>query len=103
MEDTHGRATHPDRSHRREIGAVIDNRQGAPQWAPDGNSVYFTVQERGNVRLVRLPVSGGKPEYVVNETGTVGSWSVARDGSLAYTFTSAHDMPELYLKSGGGA
>src|SRR6267143_262557 len=98
MEDTHVWVMNADGSNRREIGAVIDNRQGAPQWAPDGNSVYFTVQERGSIRLVRLPLSGARPEYIVNETGTVGSWSVARDGSLAYTFTSAHDMPELYLK-----
>src|SRR6266404_4121956 len=103
MEDTHVWMMNADGGDRREIGAVIDNRQGAPQWAPDGNSVYFTVQERGNVRLVRLPVSGGKPEYVVNETGTVGSWSVAKDGALAYSFTSPQDMSELYLKSGGGA
>src|SRR5467141_1831332 len=67
MEDTHVWVMNADGTERREIGAVVDNRQGAPQWAPDGNSVYFTVQERGNVRLVRLPVSGGKPEYVVNE------------------------------------
>src|SRR5712664_3360638 len=103
MEDTHVWIVNADGSERREIGAVIDNRQGAPQWAPDGNSVYFTVQERGNVHLVRLPLFGGKPEYIVKEAGTVGSWSVARDGSLAYTLTSAHDMPELYFKSGGGA
>jgi dipeptidyl aminopeptidase/acylaminoacyl peptidase len=61
------------------------------------------VQERGSVHLVRLPLSGGKPEYIVNETGTVGGWSVAKDGALAYTFTSPHDMSELYFKSGAGA
>src|SRR5713226_9129958 len=92
-----------DGSNRREIGAVIDNRQGAPQWAPDSNSVYFTVQERGNVHLVRLPLSGGKPESIVSDTGAVGGWSVAKDGALAYSFTSPRDMPELYLKSGAAA
>src|SRR6266404_1530251 len=103
MQDTHALVMTADGSDRREIVSVLDNRQGAPRWAPDGNAVYFTVQERGNVHLVRLPLSGGKPEYIVKEAGTVGSWSVARDGSLAYTLTSAHDMPELYFKSGGGA
>src|SRR6267154_655389 len=83
MEDTHVWVMNADGSERREIGAVIDNRQGAPQWAPDGNSVYFTVQERGSVHLVRLPLSGGKPEDIVNEMGTVGSLSVAKDGALA--------------------
>jgi len=103
MEDTHVWEMNADGSNRREIGAVIDNRQGAPQWAPDSNSVYFTVQERGNVHLVRLPLSGGKPESIVSDTGAVGGWSVAKDGALAYSFTSPRDMPELYLKSGAAA
>ncbi|MCU1240899.1 MAG: peptidase prolyl oligopeptidase active site region [Candidatus Acidoferrum typicum] len=103
MEDTHVWVMNADGTDRREIGAVIDNRQGALQWAPDGNSVYFTVQERGSVHLVRLSISGGKPDYIVNEIGAVGSWSMAKDGALAYSFTSPRDMSELYLKSGTGS
>jgi dipeptidyl aminopeptidase/acylaminoacyl peptidase len=91
-----------DGSDRREVGSVIDDRQGAPQWAPDSNSVYFTVQERGSIHLVRLPLGSGKPEYVVNGIGVVGGWSVGKDGALAYSFTSPRDMSELYLKNGAG-
>src|SRR5258708_5218057 len=103
MEDTHVWFMNADGGDRREIGAAIDNRQGAPQWGPDGNSVYFTVQERGSIHLARLPLAGGKPEYVVNDTGLVGGWSVAKDGTIAYGFISPRDMSELYLKSGDGA
>jgi len=103
MEDTHVWIMNADGSDRREIGAAIDNRQGSPQWAPDGSAVYFTVQERGNVYLMRLPASGGKPEYVVKEPGSVGSFSVGKDANVAYTFSSPRDMPELYLKIGNGA
>jgi dipeptidyl aminopeptidase/acylaminoacyl peptidase len=103
MEDTHVWTMNADGSNRREIGAVIDNRQGNPQWAPDGRAVYFTVQERGSVHLVRLAISGGQPQYVVNDVGAVGSWSVAKDGSLAYSFTSPRDMFELYYKNGSTA
>src|SRR5260370_35817293 len=92
-----------DGSDRREIGAVLDNRQGAPRWAPDGSAVYFTLQERGSNRLVRLPISGGKLEYVVKDTGGVGGWSVGKDGALAYSFSSPQDATELYLKAGSGA
>jgi Tol biopolymer transport system component len=108
MEDTHVWVMNADGSERREIGAVIDNRQGSPRWVADGNSAYFTVQERGSNYLVRLPVSGGKPaeagklEYVVKEPGSVGSFSVARDGTVAYTFASPRDFSELYLKTGNG-
>jgi dipeptidyl aminopeptidase/acylaminoacyl peptidase len=103
MEDTHVWVMNADGSNRRELGAAIDGRQGTPQWAPDSNAVYFTVQERGSTRLVRLPVSGGQPEYIVKEAGGVGSWSIGRDGALAYSFISPRDMSELYLKTGSGA
>src|SRR6266850_451471 len=46
MEDTHAWVMNADGSDRREIGSVLDNRQGAPRWAPDGSAVYFTLQER---------------------------------------------------------
>jgi dipeptidyl aminopeptidase/acylaminoacyl peptidase len=103
MEDTHVWIMNADGSERREIGAVIDNRQGTPHWAPDGNSVYFTVQERGSNYLMRLPVSGGKPEYIVKEPGFVGAFSVGKDGAVAYSYSSPRDSTELYLKTANAA
>src|SRR5258708_4762224 len=103
MEDTHVWMMNADGSDRREIGAVLDNRQGAPRCAPDGSAVYFTLQERGSNHLVRLPVSGGKPEYVVRDVGIVASSSVSKDRALAYSFASSHDATELYLKTASGA
>ena len=103
MEDTHVWMMNADGSDRREIGVVIDNRQGAPKWAPDSSAVYFTVQERGSNHLVRLPISGGAPEYVLKETGNVGGFSIGKDGTLAYTFTSPRDMAQLYFKTGSAA
>ena len=103
MEDTHVWLMNADGSDRREIGAILDNRQGAPKWAPDGSALYFTIQERGSNHLVRLPVSGGKPEYVVKETGGVGSFSIGKDGTIVYAFTSPQDMAELHAKGGGAS
>ena len=103
MEDTHVWVMNADGTGRREIGAVLDDRQGTTKWAPDGNSVYFTAQERGSNYLVRLPISGGKPEYVVKDTGSVGSFSIGKDGTIAYTYTSPHDTGQLYLKSANAA
>src|SRR5579859_5312095 len=102
MEDTHVWMMNADGSDRREIGGVIDDRQGAPKWAPDGRSVYFTVQERGSNHLVRLPIGDGAPEYIVKDIGGVGGFSVGKDGTLAYAYSSPRDMAELYVKSGGG-
>jgi dipeptidyl aminopeptidase/acylaminoacyl peptidase len=102
MEDTHVWVMNADGSERRELSAGVDNRQGSAHWGPDGNSVYFTVQERGSNYLMHLPVSGGKPEYVVKEPGLVGSFAIAKDGSVFYSYASPRDLAELYVKSGSG-
>ena len=99
MEDTHVWLMNADGSNRREITSMIDNRQGAPSWSADGNSVYFTVLDRGNVRLDRMPIAGGQPEVVVNDRGSVGAWSVANNNAIAYSFASPADLAELYVKN----
>jgi Dipeptidyl aminopeptidases/acylaminoacyl-peptidases len=103
MEDTHIWVMNADGGNRREIGAAIDNRQGAPRWSADSSALYFTVQERGNNVLMRLPVAGGTAQYIVKERGGVFSFSVSKDGGLFYTYSSPSDLPELYQKTGSGA
>jgi dipeptidyl aminopeptidase/acylaminoacyl peptidase len=100
MEDTHAWVMNADGSGRRDVGASIDNRQGVPQWAPDGSALFFTVQERGQVRLYRAPIAGGKPEAVVAERGSVGSFSIAK-GVLAYAFATPSDLAQLYVRPQG--
>jgi dipeptidyl aminopeptidase/acylaminoacyl peptidase len=97
MEDTHVWLIDANGGNRRELSVMIDNRQGPPEWSPDGAAVYFTVQERGDVRLYRLPVSGGRPEVVVSERGVVGAWSATNGNRVAYAFLSPADLAELYL------
>ena len=103
MEDTHAWVMDADGAHRPEIGAALDNRQHELRWAPDGGSVYVAYQERGNVRLARLPVSGGSPETIIASIGAVDSFSVNKQGEIAYGFASPKDMSQLYLKSGNSA
>jgi dipeptidyl aminopeptidase/acylaminoacyl peptidase len=103
MEDTHVWVMNADGSNRREIGSVIDNRQDPPRWAPDGKSLVFAVQERGETRLFRLPVTGGSPEPVApdpGQFGSVSSWSIAKNGMIAYSLVTPGRPAELYLKDG---
>lgn len=102
MEDTHVWIMNADGGDRREIGEAIDDRQGDPAWSPDGNSIYFTLQDRGSVHLLSMPASGGAPETLVSGVGDVSSFSVGREGKLVYSFATPRDLPELYLKSGAG-
>ncbi|MBI3664987.1 MAG: S9 family peptidase, partial [Acidobacteria bacterium] len=98
MEDTHVWLMNADGSNRRELGAVIDNRQEEPAWSPDSSAVYFTVEERGNERLCRMPASGGQPQAVVSEQGAVGAFSVGKGNAIAYTFAGPSDFSQLFYK-----
>lgn len=103
MEDTHVWLIDANGSNRRELGK-IDNRQGVPGWAPDGRAIYTTVQERGSVRLYRLPIGGGPAQVVVpasGEPGRVGSWSLGKD-VLAFTLETLKSPAEQFAKQGEG-
>src|SRR5204862_5140575 len=39
----------------------------------------------------------------VKDAGIVASWSVGKDGALAYSFASSQDATELHLKTASGA
>jgi dipeptidyl aminopeptidase/acylaminoacyl peptidase len=104
MEDTHVWVANADGTNRREIGGAIDNRQHLLRWTPDGKAVGFTVDERGSVRLYRLPVASGQPEVVApaaDVAGSIGAWSVARNGAVAFTLSTPSAPAELYVKSAG--
>ena len=88
-----------------EIGATIDNRQGAPQCSRDGRSLYATVQSKGSVGLYRLPVGGGAAERVLpspETRGAVSSFAVAGDGRVLYAMATPATPPELYVSGTGG-
>ena len=102
MEDTHVWVMNANGTGRTEIGKVVDNRQGAPQWASDGRHVYVTVQDHGHVALMRLPAAGGPAEPVVSARGSVAAFSTARD-TVAYAFTTPDAPADLYTKTGAAA
>ena len=102
MEDTHVWLMNSDGSGRRELTGNVDNRQSDPVWSPDGLSLYFTVQEKGNTRLYKAPVDGAtRPYAIVNDAGAVGAFSLSAN-QIAYAFTAKDDLAELYLKTGNG-
>jgi dipeptidyl aminopeptidase/acylaminoacyl peptidase len=104
-EDTHVWTIDAASGRRREIGGAIDNRQGAPQWAPDSRAIYFTVQSRGNAGVYRLPAEGGPAEPVqpANDVGgTVSSFSVGKGGVVAFAMATPTSPAELYVTKPSG-
>lgn len=100
MEDTHVWIMKADGSDKKEIGKMIDNRQDIPTWSADGQSVYCKVPERGSAKLYRIPIGGGNPEAVINESGQLDNFSISRNNNIAYSFVSRSDQAQLFLKTG---
>lgn len=100
MEDTHVWMMNADGSDRHELASMIDDRQGAPVWSPSSDAVYFTVQDRGSTHLERLSIDDGQPQMIVNERGSMGSFSISKSGTIAYSFASPRDMGEMFLRNG---
>ncbi|MFZ0640976.1 MAG: S9 family peptidase [Candidatus Acidiferrales bacterium] len=98
MEDTHVWIMDADGSSRRELASMVDDRQGAPVWSGDSQSLFFTVQDHGSNHLEKLAARGGEPEVILGERGSVGSFSVSKSGAIAYSFTSPEDMGELFIE-----
>ena len=100
MEDTHVWVIGADGTGRREVGRAIDNRQAQVEWAPAGDAVFCTVQERGSSLLYRVPLSGAAPSAVVREEGRVGAYAMSADGRLAYAYSSPRDLAQLFVRDG---
>jgi dipeptidyl aminopeptidase/acylaminoacyl peptidase len=101
MEDTHVWTLDVATGARRELGVAIDNRQGRPQWSPDGQWLYFTVQARGSVGLYRLPVAGGTAERLgpaLDARGNVSAFAIAKTGAIVAAMATPGGPAELLIR-----
>ncbi len=101
MEDTHVWTMNADGTNRQEV-VRIDNRQGAPHWSRDGQWLYFSIQDHGNTHLYRHNPRDGQTTKVLQDWGSVGSWSLGADGTVVYGYTSPDHPSELYVRGTKG-
>ncbi|HEY0412413.1 MAG TPA: S9 family peptidase [Allosphingosinicella sp.] len=81
-----------DGSGRRALTESLDRSVDSPVWAADGRSIYVSYEDRGTTRVARVgldgsvrPLAEGLAGSGLDRPYTGGSFSVARDGSLAVT------------------
>jgi acylaminoacyl-peptidase len=80
----------------RVLGAELDRDVVNPQWTADGNAIVFQYDDRGNTKIGLVPAGGGAVRQLANNVGTGasaysgGSYSVARNGRIAFTYTTPH-------------
>ena len=95
---------------RRELAADIDRDLQAPAWSADGKRLYALSDSEGRTRLLSVSLDGAATVLADDVGGvawsrpyTSGAYSVARDGSLAYTSGSARRPADVALRQPRGA
>jgi dipeptidyl aminopeptidase/acylaminoacyl peptidase len=106
---THLYVMDADGSHGREITGAFDRDIADPQWAADGRGVYFDYDERGVRKIGHVSLDGKVRTLAQNVGGTdvgrpytSGSFSVARNGRVAYSVNSPERPADVATATLGG-
>jgi acylaminoacyl-peptidase len=106
---THLYVMDADGSNVHEVTGAFDRDIADPQWAADSRGVYFDYDERG-VRKIGYVSLDGKVRTVAQNVGgtdvgrpyTSGSFSVARNGRVAYPVNSPERPADVGTAAPGG-
>jgi len=85
-----------DGSGSRLLSKNLDRDVTSPRWAPDGSGVYFLYDDKGNTKLGFYSLDGSFKHITSNigaggtAYGGGGSFSLAKNGAFAFTYTRPH-------------
>ncbi|MEA3061727.1 MAG: hypothetical protein QOJ94_1508 [Sphingomonadales bacterium] len=98
-----------DGSGRRALAESLDRSVNAPTWAADGRSLFVQYEDRGQVKVARIgldgsvrPVTDALAGSGLDRPYAGGSFTVARDGSVAFTSGSPSRPADVALVRGAG-
>jgi len=80
----------------RALTAGLDRNTTKPQWAPDGKSLYFLLEDDRALSLARVPAGGGKIEKVLTGAREVDDYALARTGQLAVLMSQPQQPNEVF-------
>ncbi|MFQ5789722.1 MAG: prolyl oligopeptidase family serine peptidase [Acidobacteriota bacterium] len=75
----------------------LDRHVSSPRFSADGGSIYFLLEDRGELNLAVIPAAGGPVERPVHGPRVVGAFDLGRDGMLATLVSEPHRPPEVFL------
>ena len=80
----------------RALTPGLDRNTTKPQWAPDGKSLYFLLEDDRAVALARVPAAGGLIERVLAGAREVNDYALARTGQLAVRVSQPEQPGEVF-------
>ncbi len=91
----------------RDISAALDRdlwscSNGSIAW--QSGALLAGMMDGAAIRLFALDPNGtSPPKALTPDDGSVVAYSIARDGTIAYIWTTSQLLPELYVRTAGGA
>jgi acylaminoacyl-peptidase len=87
-------------SDKRVLSDKLDRSVGSPVWAADGRGVYVSFDDQGNTKVALFSLDGSHRVLAKDLGGSGsayggGSYSVARDGSLAFSMSTPGQPSEV--------
>ena len=99
-----------DGSDSRVLTANLDRSVGDPVWSADGRAIYVGYGEHGGMRVARVGLDGSVRTVAENLTASDfdrpysgGSFSVSRDGTIAYTSGTTQRPSDVWVARGSHA
>jgi len=93
-----------DGGNKKVISENLDRTVANPVWDAKGNGLYVSYDDQGNTKIAKIGLNGKLTPLANNMGGTSigrpyagGSFSVSKDGTIAYTHTRPEYPAELAL------
>ena len=99
-----------DGKNSRVLTATLDRSVGSPVWAADGKSLYVDYADHGVTKVARVTLDGKVTDLVSGLTDgaemdrpyTGGSYSVGKNGLVAFTMGDAYGPPDVGIVNKAG-
>ena len=85
----------------RVLTGALDRNVRRLAFSPEGEQIFFLVEDSGNQHLARVPVSGGGVERVVTGERDIEAFDVGRAGRAALLLSQPELPSEVFTWSGG--
>ncbi|WP_235727365.1 S9 family peptidase [Hymenobacter siberiensis] len=80
----------------RALTAGRDRNTTKPQWAPDGQSLYFLLEDDRATSLARVPAAGGTTQVVLGGAREVHDFDLARNGQVVVLSSQPQQPAEVF-------
>ena len=85
----------------RNLTADLDRIITTPVFSPDGDSIYFILEDSGEQNLAKIPTQGGEVERLISGGDIVSAFNIGPEGKIAVLITQAKQPAEVFLHSRG--